>query len=318
MFSAALEKATSLFDRRFLINAFFPSFIFCGLSVVVAIAGQGNLASAANAWNQQNTAFQIYTIVGFISLVTFFSGILVSNLTTIVRLYEGYWNFPLNRYLKNISTIWYQERLKELGEKLEKDPEDKSSYQAIYLNYPPSTRLPEVMPTRFGNILKNAELYPLLRYEIDAVLIWPRLYHLFPERLLQTLAEARSSFEFMLVISFLGGAFALLSSIYLLIVGATWWLFLLCFWGGLLVAWFAYEAALGSARLYAQQVKAAFDLYRNELLNQMRLPLPTNLKEETEQWEKIGQFLYRNVYGNSATSWKYTNDKADSSGQKQP
>ena len=37
MFSAALEKATSLFDRRFLINAFFPSFIFCGLSVVVAI-----------------------------------------------------------------------------------------------------------------------------------------------------------------------------------------------------------------------------------------------------------------------------------------
>jgi len=40
MFSAALEKATSLFDRRFLINAFFPSFIFWGLSIVVAIAGQ--------------------------------------------------------------------------------------------------------------------------------------------------------------------------------------------------------------------------------------------------------------------------------------
>lgn len=53
--------------------------------------------------------------------------------------------------------------------------------------------------------------------------------------------------------------------------------------GGMLVAWFAYEAALGSARLYAQQVKAAFDLYRNELLIQMRLPLPTNPKEEREQ-----------------------------------
>jgi hypothetical protein len=311
MFSAALEKATSLFDRRFLINAFFPSFIFWGLCIVVAIAGQGDLASAANAWTQQNTAFQISTIVGFISLVTFFSSILVSNLTTIVCLYEGYWNFPLNRYLKDISTSWYQDRLKELGERLDQDP---SYYEEIYLNYPLPTQLKQVMPTRFGNILKNAELYPRLRYEIDAVLIWPRLYHLFPERLLQTLAEARSSFEFMLVLSFLGGVFALLSSIYLLIVGGTWWLFLLCFWGGLFVAWFAYEAALGSARLYAQQVKAAFDLYRNELLIQMRLPLPTNPKEEREQWQAIGQFLYRNLPG----SLKYTNDEADSSGQKQP
>jgi hypothetical protein len=311
MFSAALEKATSLFDRRFLINAFFPSLIFSGLSIVVAIAGREDLASAANAWNQQNTAFQISTIVGFISLVTFFSGMLVSNLTTIVRLYEGYWNFPLNGYLKKISTSWYQNRLKELAERLDQDP---SCYDEIYLNYPPPSRLEQVMPTRFGNILKNAELYPLIRYKIDAVLIWPRLYHLFPERLLQTLAEARSSFEFMLVISFLGGAFALLSSIYLLIVGGTWWLFLLCFWGGLLVAWFAYEAALGSARLYAQQVKAAFDLYRNELLIQMRLSLPTNPKQEREQWQAIGQFLYRNLPG----SLKYTNDEADSSGQKQP
>ncbi|MEW6494541.1 MAG: hypothetical protein AB1589_18790 [Cyanobacteriota bacterium] len=313
MFSAALDKATSLFERRFLINAFFPSFIFCALSVVVAIAGQGNLGNAANAWNQQNTAFQITTIVGFISLVTFFSGILASQITTIVRLYEGYWNFPLSRYLKDISKSWYQDHLNELGERLDKNPKDPC-YEEIYLNYPPPTRLEQVMPTRFGNILKNAELYPLLRYQIDSVLIWPRLYNLFPERFILTLAEARSSFEFMLIISFLGGAFALLSGIYLTLVGATWWLFLLCFWGGLLVAWFAYEAALGSARLYAQQVKAAFDLYRNELLNQMRLPLPTDLKEERAQWKQIGQFLYSNLPG----SWKYTNDEADSSGHKQP
>ena len=309
MFSAALEKATSLFERRFLINIFFPSFIFCGLSVVVIIAGQGDLASTAKAWNQQNAAFQTVTIVGFISLVTFFSGILASNLTTIVRLYEGYWNFPGNRYLKNVSTSWYQNYLNKLGKRLEENPQDPC-YEEIYLNYPPPTRLDQVMPTRFGNILKNAELYPLLRYQIDAVLIWPRLYNLFPEGFVLTLAEARSSFEFMLVISFLGGAFALLSSIYLLIIGATWWLFLLCFWGGLLVAWLAYKAALGSARLYAQQIKAAFDLYRNELLIQMRLPLPTNLKEERAQWKEIGQFLYSNLPG----SWKYTNDEADSSG----
>jgi hypothetical protein len=161
------------------------------------------------------------------------------------------------------------------------------------------------MPTRLGNMLKNAELYPKDRYKIDAVLIWPRLYNLFPERFVQTIAGARSALDFMLVLSALGGAFALLSGCYLLIVGATWWLFLICFWGGLLFAWLAYQGALGSALLYAQQIKIGFDLYRNELLKQMRLPLPATPDEEETWWYEIGQFLYRNLREKPAL-WAYT------------
>jgi hypothetical protein len=292
MFSAVLKEATGVLDRRFLLNAFFPSLIFWGLLIAVGVAGQGDLSGAARIWNEQEATFKTLQIIGFIAWVTFFSGVLASQLTTILRLYEGYWDFPLGRYLHRLGQSWHQVRLAKLAAELQNDP---SRYEDIYLGYPLPTQPEQVMPTRLGNILKNAELYPKDRYQIDAVLIWPRLYNLFPERFVQTITEARGALDFMQVLSSLGGAFALLAGSYLILVGGTWWLFLACFWGGLLVAWLAYQGALGSALLYAQQVKTAFDLYRNELLKQMRLQLPATPKEEETWWHEIGQFLYRNV-----------------------
>ena len=53
-------------------------------------------------------------------------------------------------------------------------------------------------------------------------------------------------------------------------------------------------------------IKAAFDLYRNELLKQMRLPLPATLDEEKTRWREIGQFLYRNLR-EKPELWTYTN-----------
>jgi len=302
MFSAVLKEVTGVLDRRFLMNAFFPSLIFWGLLVVVGVAGQGDLAASAKAWNEQEATFKTLQVIGFTAWATFFAGILSSQLTTILRFYEGYWDFPLGRYLQSLGQGWHKARLAKLSAELQKDP---GLYEQIYLGYPLPTQSDQVMPTRLGNILKNAELYPRDRYKIDAVLIWPRLYNLFPERFVQTIAEARGALDFMLVISSLGGAFALLSGGYLLIVSAAWWLFLACFWGGLLVAWLAYQGALGSAMLYAQQIKAAFDLYRNELLKQMRLPLPATPDEEKTRWREVGQFLYRNVR-EEPKLWAYT------------
>jgi hypothetical protein len=153
------------------------------------------------------------------------------------------------------------------------------------------------MPTRRGNILKNAELYPKDRYRIDAVLIWPRLYYLLPERFIQTFAEARGALDFMLVISSLSGAFALISAGYLLYVRGPMQLFFICNPGGLFIAWLAYKGAIDGALIYAQQIKVAFDLYRNDLLKQMNMPLPATPAEEKERCNEVVLFLYRNVPG---------------------
>lgn len=287
MLNDVLKEVPGLLGRRFLMNAFFPSFLFWGLVIVVAIAGQRDFINVLKEWNQLDLTLKVLQIIVFFSWVTFFSVILSSHSNTILRFYEGYWNFPLDRLLENNRKMWYQARLKDL--------EKQDNYETIYLYYPLPTQPEQIMPTRLGNILRNAELYSLDRYKIDAVIIWPRLYNLFPERFLETIAEAKGSLDFLLVVSALSSIFALFSGIYLVIVKASGLLFLTCFWGGLFLAWLTYRSALGSALLYAQQIKAGFDLYRHELLKQMRLELPKTPLEEPELWNKIGQLLYRNA-----------------------
>lgn len=307
MFNDIFREVTGVLDRRFLVNAFFPNLIFWGLLVIVVFAGAGwDLVKLAQIWNQQDITFKTLQIVGCLSWVTFFSWILTSQLNAIVRFYEGYWNFPLGRRLAAIGKKWHQEHLKELHSQL---IENKASfYNSIYQRYPLPTQPQNVMPTTLGNILKNAELYSFDHYDLDAVLIWPRLYNLLPESFLKTFAEAKSSLDFMLVISALSGIFALLSGVYLLIIQASGWLFLLCFWGGCLVGWLAYQGALGSAVVYAELIKSSFDLYRNELLKQMRLPLPKTPQEEMKQWREIGEFIY---FNNTAVAWEYNKSDID-------
>lgn len=288
MFSVDLKEVTGVVGRRFLMTAFVPSLVFWGLFIAVMAIGQGDLFTAIKAWSEQETIFKTLQIIVFVVWVIFFANILSSQLNTILRLYEGYWDFPLGRYFQIRGQRRHQARLK----KLENDP---NQYEKIYLYYPLPTQPEQVMPTLLGNILKNAELYPRDRYRIDAVLIWPRLYYLLSDRFVQTVADARGALDFMLVISSLSVGFALLAGSYLLITGAAWLYFLVCFLGGLFTAWLAYKSALGSALLYAQQIKVAFDLYRNDLLKKMHISLPTTPEEEKRVWNDVVQLLYRNV-----------------------
>lgn len=304
MFSTVFKEVSSVLDRRFVINAFFPSLLFWSLLGVVFFAGQGMLDTMVQAWNEQDIGMKLIQSVGFVAWVTFFAGLLTSQQTAILRFFEGYWNIPLiGNWLKRLGQRWYQKRLGAL------DPNDDADYENIYLNYPSPSRISEVMPTRLGNILKSAELYPNVRYKLDAVLVWPRLYNLFPESFVKTLVEAKSAMDFMLMISILGGAFGLVAGIYLLVACAPWWLFLLCAWGGSAVAGMAYQGILGSARLYAEQIRTAFDLYRHELLKQMRLKLPDSLSDEKVVWDAVNQLLYRNNPWEHPEVWRYAGEK---------
>lgn len=300
MFGNIFKEATGILDRRFLINVFFPSLIFWGLLVAVFLTGQGNILEYINSWNQQPGTSQFLQIITFISLATILSIFLDSQLIKILRFYEGYnWNFPLSKFLKEYGQKYHIKRHQDLCNQVNKH------YKEIYELYPQDSG--KIMPTRLGNILRNSESYAWERYRIDAILIWPLLYNFFPERFIQTIAATKSSMDIMLVLSFLSGSFAILSGIYLIIVGGSWCLFLLCFWGGLFVAKIAYQGMVDSAIVYGRQIKVAFDLYRNDLLKQLRIPLPETSEEEMEIWSKLCWFLWsisdKNLsYGNRQQS----------------
>ncbi len=63
--------------------------------------------------------------------------------------------------------------------------------------------------------------------------------------------------------------------------------------GVLALALSLYLGACQAALAYAEQLRAVFDMHRWRVLEQLRLPLPTNLSEERKTWESVMRFLYR-------------------------
>ncbi len=148
------------------------------------------------------------------------------------------------------------------------------------------------MPTRFGNVFRSAEVYPALRYGMDGVLFWPRLYAVLPERVATALAETRSTVERLAALSCLSAVFAAGTGGYLLAARGAAAVYLACLLGGTLLAVACYLAAVHTATDYAEQVRAAFDVYRRDLAKQLD---GEAADLDSPQWSAVGRFWYRGV-----------------------
>src|SRR5438445_5164230 len=196
MLGALLHEAAGILERRFLLNAFLPSFALTSGVLALVVGTHTSFNAAAETWNAQGSTLQVVEVAAFAAWVYLLAGLIASQWGNLIRLYEGYWPRWL-RVVTRIGTSWHRQKLAKLDQ--------AAAYEQIYLQYPFPEDEKLVMPTMLGNVLLNAELYPFYRYGADAVLIWPRLYNLLPDRFLQLIAEARSSLEFLLVISALSG-----------------------------------------------------------------------------------------------------------------
>jgi hypothetical protein len=285
MFTNVLNEITSRLDARFILTRFFPSLVFWG-GLAIIYATDTGLDPLLAQWQAQDAAIQWTQIIIALAWVTFFAYLLSNQLVWLTKQFEGYWDWiPLiGKWLKKTRKKHYQEVLGSIDLKVD--------YERIYYAFPFPDEPEEVMPTRLGNIMKNAERYSYQRYDMDAVLLWPRLYAVLPDNFLKTIDEAKASLDFMLVVSGLSALSAFITGVYLLIQG-TWWLFLLCFFGGLLVAWLAYKSALEAAITYGQLIKSAFDLYKGELWKQLGYQQSKSLAEERLSWRSLYELVYK-------------------------
>jgi hypothetical protein len=284
VFTSAVSTVTGLLDRRFLRNSFALSLAFIVLCAVVALAGTHRFGVTIARWRSWPALTQLLAVAGFIAVVWVVAAVVQSQTRSIIQVYEGYWRGPL-RPLRRYGEGRYRRRLDRLRL--------AGQMGQVYVRYPLSRKY--VMPTRLGNILRGAERYPYDRYKADAVLVWPRLYPLLPDNVITSMAQARESMEFLLILSALATIFGTVSGIYLLVIAASVWLFLLCFWGGLAVAILAYRSSLGAAQLYAELLRSTFDLYRLDVLTAMRLPAPTGAAAERQRWTEVSDLVLRNA-----------------------
>ncbi|MFI6390927.1 hypothetical protein [Nonomuraea sp. NPDC050540] len=286
MLGTVVKEAGGLLDRRFFLNGLLPVLAFLGCCLLTVAAARGGVAGAMTAWQRQDATVKTVHVLAFLVVALLAAAWLASAATSLVRLYEGYWPGPIGRPLRAVGLRWHRNRLAAL------DPGDDADYARLHTGYPSDPA--EVMPTRLGNILKNAELHPEDRYGLDAVVIWPRLYPLLPEEQRAALVAARTELEFFLTVSVLAAVYSAASGIFLILAGAAPGLFLLCHGAGGVAALLAYRAALPSARLYGQQVKVTFDVHRALLLTATGRKDTEDLDERL-RWQALARHWYRGI-----------------------
>jgi hypothetical protein len=285
-----LGDVVKLADRRFLLNAFLPCAVF--LLALAGLVGQRVAAARpALSWRSVLTGgTTTAAVVGVLVLAFVCAAFLSAQTATLTGWYEGHWAGP-GQLLAAIGRRWHQDRLSGL------DPTDPAAYDRMQRDYPPREQPDQVQPTRLGNILRNAELYPADRYGLDAVVVWPRLYPLLPDRMAGAVAAAKADVEFQLITATLAGAFAVAGTVILVATGAPGWAAQACLWGGAGLAYLCYRGALGAARRYGIQVKVAFDLYRAALLRQAGLAGDEPLEPAAEEkaFQSLATWWYRGL-----------------------
>ncbi len=246
-------------------------------------------------WTSLVTEAQVTVLVGGLLLVIVSSSVMEWLQQPLLRAMEGYWPRPFRRF-----RLWRARKVEARLAKKEKQwqhldqlglehlrQEQRLEYarldkEIIHL-HPVSAG--NLMPTALGNRLKAAEEYPRLRYGLETVVVWPRLWSLLPEGLKKDLVETRAQLD--AAVRLFG--FGLLFCIWTV---WTWWA--LPF--GLLIALVAWLRALGTAEVHGDLLRASFDLHRFKLYESLHWPLPEETGEtEHTHGERLTGYLFRGL-----------------------
>lgn len=310
MLGASLERLGGLFDQRFILAFWAPIFVCASASAAILTFSYGFAVTLA-AWLALSGTEQVLLGAASIVSVTVIAYVFSVATGPLIRMYEGYWPAIFKR-----QGDWALARQKKSYDSLLKQMMDLRGQHGLMLfsnsqahgrlfrrfvsNFPRDPG--RIRPSRIGNILVAAEEYPWLRYNIDSVLWWPRLAAIMPDAF-----RAQVGANLTPMIAFLN--LATVSSLSGMATGAwlwsvvemPWWGFA-CIIGGFALARACYLAAATPAVKYGQSVRTAFDLYRFDLLKQMRIPLPPTPKAERKLWLSLGQWA---VYGSPVAVSEY-------------
>lgn len=148
-------------------------------------------------------------------------------------------------------------------------------------DFPADERM--TMPTRIGNILRSSETYPQERYGLDAIIVWPALWLLLPEATQDTLGASRRSLD---------QSVAVLITLIATLVWLPWsWLVLIpALLGPPLVHW---VFVVPRAQVFAQLVRATFDINRLALYASLRFPSPVDPDAELKAGAAVTDYLWR-------------------------
>ena len=320
VFTSYLEKL----GANFLVAAMVPSLAF----VIAIILVFDPILNIPALFEDQSGVYQLIGLSLLLAIPTIIIGFTLTALNTyILKLFEGYvfWRrFPFMRAAhqrKANRLILRQEALKRRIEIVESYGAQTNRTKRVLLrlrkqyylvsadydhSYPPSQD--EILPTRFGNILKASESYPNTRYGIDGVEFWPRLIHVIPPEYQQSIDGTRNELSFLVNMSILAIVF------FLLCILAIFYTFagpalrtstippefvgfgntIRYSLAGLLALTINIgfnRASVYSVGAFGMMVRSAYDLFRLDLLEKFRLQVPENSVDEFHKWKNLNELI---------------------------
>lgn len=297
------SEISGKFSKSLIFGSFFPVVFFLLLDWIFFRPFIPPLEGAAGALAALDPKWQTVAVAG---LAVLFSGLLYTLNRPITRFYEGYpWqhSFVGQLFKRRQARRWRRTRGMAMGlDAVLQTPGGATSadddaladlrdrllrgfHQAF-----PSTE-GSVLPTRLGNAIRSFEDYPQRQYRMSAIYLWPRLVGVIDKDYAAAADDAKSSFDFMMNVSFLSGLSAgglLLMGLASRGIGGL----SLAFWlqvAGLMITWRVfYAGSIGQAVAWGDLVRGAFDLYRGKLLAQMGFTQkPADLRAERALWRAI-------------------------------
>lgn len=215
-----VEGIIGKISGNFLISAFIPSFGFILLVTFIfePIVPKQILNNLAFGFDPPTrgalSILAVSLVLGFVLYgLTIFNyklleGYYVLHKIRIVRRRRQRAALKLKRQIELLSSMI--DRLEPNDKRVEYLNRKRYALKAQYdQHYPPYIR--EVMPTRFGNILKASESYPGSRYGIDGVTVWPRLVDLISPSFQNRIQESNNGLAFVINCLALSIAFSLVS-----------------------------------------------------------------------------------------------------------
>lgn len=291
MLSKFWEDLGSGLAERGLTYLFSPAFIFFGGGAALYVWSKGWRATlkAVVAWGAEVQAIAVIVAV----LVIVLAALVVRAFRfAVVRLLEGYWPWPFN-HLGNAIARRRSKRLQARLARLralhkqaltgELTPAERAEQVRLELwlhNHPANPD--DLLPTALGNILRARERAPERKYGLEAVICWPRLWLLLPDRAREDLAAARETL-------FRRAELVLWGLLFLAWTPFSAWAILI----GLVWAFVGYNLALQAAQSFGDLLESTFGLYRHLLYEAVGWEKPADLAAERAAGKQLSAFLWR-------------------------
>jgi hypothetical protein len=285
MLSKLWDKLGEGLSERWLLTVLSPAFAFW-FGGLWAYATRHGVSGVTQHWTSLSLFEQAVLVIGALLLVTATAWLVEASQGAILRLLEGYWPWPFRGLRFARAEAWRKiidKKYKDRGEL-----EDAITISGLSRKAELDdeiARLPanplHIMPTLLGNVLAGAEHYPQVRYGLGISVCWSRLYLVLPSPVREEIVTSRARIDESIRLIIWSALFVVWT------VWQGWALF------GLIAAWIGYRNTIAVSGVYADLIRAAFDLHRFELYEQLRFPVPRRALNEEECGEEVSEYLLR-------------------------